>query len=260
MKTVMIILGKGFSSRIPGKNLKDFCGHPLIAWSIVQSVNSKMVDETWVTTESQQVAEVSEHYGAKVMFRGYQDNDFTPGTIPMQEAVKRLLDDGVIGLDDSVICRLCTTPHLLPGDVDRCVAQYEWLFSLGYRGLGVAARLRTHIISKWIGPGQYVSIGREWQAHNDYSILKHLAFIGIQPASALLPTDEPIPLVGNVTKSVGHFVEVQPWQMQDMDTFDEWEMGELVANHYILKGKDMMEVYSEVDKSTRTDTDKGPTA
>lgn len=68
MKIVSVILARGGSKGIPNKNIIDVDGKPLISYSINASLNSN-VDETWVSTDSKQIAIVSEGYGAKVLDR-----------------------------------------------------------------------------------------------------------------------------------------------------------------------------------------------
>src|SRR3990167_6542223 len=68
MKTLGIILARGGSKGIPGKNIKFFCGKPLIAWSIEHGLESKKIDELIVSTDSEDIAEISKKYGASVPF------------------------------------------------------------------------------------------------------------------------------------------------------------------------------------------------
>ena len=66
MDVLAIITARGGSKRLPGKNIKDLCGKPLIAWTIEAAKNCKRVV---VTTDSNEIAEVSKEYGAEVIMR-----------------------------------------------------------------------------------------------------------------------------------------------------------------------------------------------
>ena len=68
MKIVSVILARGGSKGIPNKNIIDVNGQPLISYSIQTSLDSD-VEETWVSTDSKQIAIVSEGYGASVLDR-----------------------------------------------------------------------------------------------------------------------------------------------------------------------------------------------
>lgn len=69
MKTnIAIITARGGSKRIPKKNIKDFCGKPIIAYSIEAALESGLFDEVMVSTDSDEIAEVAKNYGAVVPF------------------------------------------------------------------------------------------------------------------------------------------------------------------------------------------------
>jgi N-acylneuraminate cytidylyltransferase len=79
-----IIPARGGSKRIPGKNVKNFAGKPLIAYSIEAAQKSRLFDKIIISTDSEQVAEVALQYGADVPFMRPEDlsNDII-GTRPV---------------------------------------------------------------------------------------------------------------------------------------------------------------------------------
>ncbi len=64
MKIITIIPARGGSKGIPGKNIIDFCGKPLLAWSILQARNTQAIDEVFVTSDNDDILKVAEKYGA----------------------------------------------------------------------------------------------------------------------------------------------------------------------------------------------------
>ena len=58
-KRIAIITARGGSKRIPKKNIKDFCGKPIIAYSIEAAISSKLFDEVMVSTDSEEIAEIA---------------------------------------------------------------------------------------------------------------------------------------------------------------------------------------------------------
>lgn len=68
MSAVAIITARGGSKRIPRKNIKDFCGKPIIAYSIEAALDSELFDEVMVSTDDCEIAEVAKQYGASVPF------------------------------------------------------------------------------------------------------------------------------------------------------------------------------------------------
>ena len=70
MKNVVAIIpARGGSKGIPNKNIIDFCGAPLISWSIKQALNSDLVSSVWVTSDSQEILDISKKYGADIIPR-----------------------------------------------------------------------------------------------------------------------------------------------------------------------------------------------
>lgn len=68
MSRIAIITARGGSKRIPRKNSKEFCGQPILAYSIQAALESKLFDEVMVSTDDQEIARIALAYGAKVPF------------------------------------------------------------------------------------------------------------------------------------------------------------------------------------------------
>ena len=68
MSNLCIIPARGGSKRIPKKNIKEFLGRPIIAYSIRTAIDSKLFDEVMVSTDDIEIAEIAKKYGAKVPF------------------------------------------------------------------------------------------------------------------------------------------------------------------------------------------------
>lgn len=67
-RVIAIVPARGGSKGLPGKNIKPFCGKPLIGWSIEAGRASRYIDEIMVTTDSEEVARVAREFGARVPF------------------------------------------------------------------------------------------------------------------------------------------------------------------------------------------------
>lgn len=68
MKSIAIITARGGSKRIPRKNVKEFCGKPILAYSIEAAIESGLFQEVMVSTEDEEIAGLALQYGAKVPF------------------------------------------------------------------------------------------------------------------------------------------------------------------------------------------------
>ncbi len=68
MRKIAIITARGGSKRIPRKNIKEFCGKPILAYSIEAAGESGLFDTVMVSTDDEEIAEIARQYGAQVPF------------------------------------------------------------------------------------------------------------------------------------------------------------------------------------------------
>lgn len=91
MSTIAIITARGGSKRIPRKNIKEFLGKPIIAYSIDAAIQSNLFDEIMVSTDDHEIAEIAETYGAKVpFFRSGKNSDDYATTV---DAIMEVLNE-----------------------------------------------------------------------------------------------------------------------------------------------------------------------
>ena len=111
---VAIIPARGGSKRIPLKNIKQFCGKPMIAWSIEAAKASGCFDRIIVSTDDDEVAEIAREWGAEVPFvRPSELSDDYTGTIPViKQAIEWLIFNG--DQIESVCCIYATAPFVTP--------------------------------------------------------------------------------------------------------------------------------------------------
>lgn len=123
---VAIIPARGGSKRIPRKNIKPFCGKPMVAHAIENALASKFVDKVVVSTDDQEIANVAVQYGADVPFLRPNElaDDYT-GTSPVvRHAIETLLDSG---WDiEYCACVYATSPLLTTSLINSC---YEKLLN-----------------------------------------------------------------------------------------------------------------------------------
>lgn len=74
MANICIVPARGGSKRIPRKNIKQFLGKPIIAYSIEAAIDSRLFDEVMVSTDDKEIAAIAEHYGAKIPFLRSKEN------------------------------------------------------------------------------------------------------------------------------------------------------------------------------------------
>lgn len=112
MKTLAIITARGGSKRIPRKNIKEFCGKPILAYSITAALEAGIFDEVMVSTDDEEIAKVAKQYGAKVPFFRSKENadDFSTTRDVVLEVISSYEETGQYF--DKVCCIYPTAPFL----------------------------------------------------------------------------------------------------------------------------------------------------
>ena len=122
---IAVIPARGGSKRIPGKNIKDFCGKPMIAWSIEAAKASGLFDHIIVSTDDYKIAGVAKQWGAEVPFMRPAElsNDYAGTTEVIAHATQWALDQG---FDiDAVCCIYATAPFVQVADLKRGLEALE---------------------------------------------------------------------------------------------------------------------------------------
>lgn len=115
----VIIPARAGSKGIIGKNIIDFCGKPLIAWSIEQSLQSKHVSNVYVSTDGEDIARISERYGAKVIWR---PKELASDTASSEDAILHAMKEIEKAEEYSTVIFLqATSPLRKKDDIDNAV-------------------------------------------------------------------------------------------------------------------------------------------
>lgn len=118
---IAVIPARGGSKRIPRKNIKEFSGKPMIAWSIEAALDSKCFDQVIVSTDDAEIADIAKSYGANVPFiRPAKLADDYTGTIPViRHAIESMQTLG--HTVDLACCIYATAPFIQLTDIQRGV-------------------------------------------------------------------------------------------------------------------------------------------
>jgi CMP-N,N'-diacetyllegionaminic acid synthase len=122
MKTIATICARGGSVGVPGKNIKNLHGKPLIAHTIEQALSVKAIDAVYVSTDSPEIAEVARKYGAFVPY--LRPAELATSNAAKVPVIQHLCDwvsqnhggfDRVVDLDP-------TSPLRTLADIEACLA------------------------------------------------------------------------------------------------------------------------------------------
>jgi len=116
---IAVIPARGGSKRIPRKNIKDFCGKPMIAWPIEAAKASGHFDHIIVSTDDAEVADIAKLWGAEAPFirpPDLSDDDSTTDSVLLHAMQESQRIYGVVGQG---CCLYPTSPFLKLDDLNR---------------------------------------------------------------------------------------------------------------------------------------------
>ncbi len=114
---ISIIPARGGSKAIPKKNIIPFLGKPLILYTINQSIQTELIDQTYVSTDDDHIAEVSRNAGADVIERPEELARDTSSTEDALLHALNVMDES----PDIVVLLQCTSPLRMAADIDKTI-------------------------------------------------------------------------------------------------------------------------------------------
>tara|TARA_Y100000310_G_scaffold281098_1_gene301365 strand:+ start:5532 stop:6266 length:735 start_codon:yes stop_codon:yes gene_type:complete len=237
-----IIIARGGSKRLPRKNVRDFCGHPLLAWSIRQAKTSREIDYTVMATDDSEIAQISRKYKIDevIMHPEWEESALRTFVYTIKELADRT------GNIEAVATILPPAPLRLPGDIDRLVKNY---YNTGAHSMSAMSRVAELALFQEVSPWICRCVG--WDKNRKHMLnslgisVRSPGFIMNQEALYADLTIEQMDAevaAGNMMSEL-FFTETEPWQIYETDTLEDFELCELLMEHYILKGRTMEEVY-----------------
>lgn len=119
MEALCVITARGGSKRIPRKNVRDFCGKPIIAYSIEAALESGLFDEVMVSTDDEEIAQVARGCGAKVPFMrsASTSDDYSTTRDVLLEVLGNYKDRGI---EPEILCCIYpTAPFVTPRKLEQ---------------------------------------------------------------------------------------------------------------------------------------------
>lgn len=218
---IAVIPARGGSKRIPRKNIKIFCGKPMIAWSIEAAINSFCFDQVIVSTDDPEIAKIATEYGARVPFmRPRELSDDFVGTIPVVgHATQWCIDHGLAV--EKVCCIYATAPFVRPEDIthglevlERCESKFAFSVTSYAFPIQRAIRLTDDQRVEMFEPNNF---GKRSQDLEDAYHDAGQFYWGT--TSAWLAGEQ-------IFSSVASPVILPRHRVQDIDTPEDWERAE----------------------------------
>lgn len=126
VNVVTIILARGGSKGIPGKNIIDFCGKPLMIWTIEQLQGASGVDSVWVSSDSEEILSLARRSGVEIIYRPTEiSGDIATSESGWLHALQFIEDKA--GDIDIVVAPQVTSPLRESSDIERGLRDFQEL-------------------------------------------------------------------------------------------------------------------------------------
>lgn len=222
---IAVIPARGGSKRIPRKNIKPFCGKPMIAWSIEAAQSSGLFERIIVSTDDAEIAEVAKQWGAEVPFIRPEElsNDHAGTTEVIAHATRWALNQDFDV--EAVCCIYATAPFVQVADLKRGLAALQsgnWAY--------------TFTVTDFASPifrsfKQADEGGVEMFFPEYFSTRSQDLPVALHDAGQFY-WGLPAAWLENRRIFDKHSVPVMipRWRVQDIDTQDDWKRAELMFN------------------------------
>lgn len=218
-----IIPARGGSKRIPRKNIKSFCGKPMIAWSIEAALRSSEFDRIIVSTDDDEIAEVAQAHGAEVPFlRPAELSGDHTGTIPViAHAIDWVSQHGAPV--ELACCIYATAPFVTAADIQRgrrtlVESDSDYAFSITsypfpiQRAIRINAEGRVEMFNPEHFNTRSQDLEEAWHDAGQFYWGRARAWLSGTPLFSHGAAPVPIP----------------NYRVQDIDTTDDWVRAELL--------------------------------
>jgi len=224
---IAIILARDGSKGIPNKNIVNFCGKPLLAWSIEQAKKTNGISSVWVSSDSDKILEIARQNGAKIIHRPKSLSTSTSSaTSGYLHAIDHIEKKG--HRVDLVIAIQATSPVRESSDIEKGLkkfvkSKYDSMFS--------ASLIGDFFIWKKKKNGLYTSINYDYKKRPrrqefPEQYVENGSFYIFKPAILKKFNNQ---LGGKVGITTMEF-----WKSFEIDEVEDLELCEIIMNHYLL--------------------------
>ena len=240
---VAIIIARGGSRRLPRKNVRPFCGKPLVEWSILQARCTRCLteDDIFLSTDDDEIAEIGARNHIHVIRRpDWPDADLRSAMPVFMHALEEIRMRRLVEL---TLPMLPTCPCRLPGEHDRALALYQALKPLhpDCREIVSYQPFREMIIAEILGP---IARNLVWDKHGGHMFAVPVVEIkeagwwdDMQDSIFYDAEDQSSERALRFMRRPIYWLEGQWWQAFDIDDQETFELNELLFERYILQGR-----------------------
>lgn len=216
-----IIPARSGSKRVPGKNIKYLAGKPLLAWTIEAAKNTQQLENIYVSTDSQEIADVALNYGADVY--GLRSAELSADDSPTIDALNESIYqyEQETGKNIKWITLLqATSPFRNAATIDKAVKVFK-----NSGGKSVVSISKHTMPFDWLSVIDTDGYLRPANINNKQTPLYHYN------GAIYICTRETIDVSGDIYgRDIVPFIMEGHIESLDIDTFEDWELASLLAS------------------------------
>lgn len=228
MNTIAIILARGGSKGIPNKNIIDFCGKPLIAWTIENCLEGG-ANSVWVSSDSDEILSIASKFGANTMKRPDDiSGDFATSESAWLHALNYVESLEKIQID-WILAPQVTSPLRESSDIKKAISLADENINDSFFSCSIAEDLFFWQKNE---AGKLDSINYDWR---DRKRRQDIPSQYIENGSFYLFKPEVLRSTNNRFGSKIGLVEMEFWKMFEIDSFDDLKMCSALMKEFIIK-------------------------
>ena len=222
MKSICIIPARGGSKRIPRKNIKEFCGKPIIAYSIQAALGTGIFDEVMVSTDNEEIVEIAKSFGASVPFLRSDDtsNDYATTEDVLKEVLKKYKEMG--HRFDYCCCLYATAPFVTSNIL---TSAFSSVNGSEYNSVVPIVRYSHPVQRAFVVKDNFLEYKNpEYMTARtqDLQVMYH-------DSGQFYIFNVPIFLeTGVVITDRTYGIEIRESQVRDIDSFEDWKIAEVL--------------------------------
>ena len=203
MQIITLIPARGQSKGIPRKNIIDVCGKPLLSYAIQESIES-ISNETWVSTDDDEISDISTLYGARVIKR---PDDISEDSSTSESALLHFVEK--VNNFDILVFLQATCPFIEANDINKAVKLMD-----DYDSVISVSKFDQFL---WRENTPLYNIHNRKHRQNREQVYVETGSMFVSTKEGLLDSHN------RISGKIG-FVEVPKWRSVDIDTFDDLEL------------------------------------
>lgn len=222
--SICIIPARGGSKRIPRKNVKEFCGKPMIAWPIEAAQKSNIFSKIMVSTDDEEIASIAKSMGVEVPFMRPQElaDDYASTGDVMAHACRWIVDAGMA--PEIICCLYPTAPFVQSSDLEQAQAiiatgNWKYVFTVGEHSSSIFRSFTQDPAGgvKMLFPEYFEIRSQDLETVYHDAGMFYMGMLDAWITGAKMFDRHAFPM------------KIPSWRVQDIDTPEDWDRAEFRA-------------------------------